>query len=136
MPENTKEVAPVRKTILYLEDNHSFRTVAICSHLQNYDVICCDTVDQAIAEIEQPSASIDLILCDHDLPGDKDGSELIKYCRRNGIDTPIIGFSAIEVNNEHLLNVGADFALSKRQQEHLPSVLNRFLDEHTPTNLH
>lgn len=58
--------------------------------------------------------SIDLMILDHDMPHG-DGAELIKACRESGLQFPIITFSGIPENNNHLMALGANYCFTKEE---------------------
>lgn len=54
----------------------------------------------------------DLIILDHDMPSG-DGGEFLKWLRDLGEKIPVITFSGIQSNNQHLLDLGADYGFEK-----------------------
>ena len=57
---------------------------------------------------------VDLIILDHDMPYGS-GPELLKWLHENNYNIPVITFSGIPVNNEHLMNLGATYKFQKDQ---------------------
>lgn len=52
--------------------------------------------------------NVDLIILDHDMPAGS-GPELMKWMAANGYKIPIITFSGIASNNDHLRSLGATY---------------------------
>lgn len=65
---------------------------------------------------------IDLIILDHDMPYGS-GPDLLKWLTERELNIPVITFSGIPVNNDHLMNLGAAYKFQKDE------VINGFADE-------
>lgn len=63
----------------------------------------------AAAAIISAGLKIDLILLDHDMP-QGNGSDLIQWMKNNNHNIPIIAFSGIPYNNEHMSNLGVPYS--------------------------
>ena len=58
------------------------------------------------------SSKIDLIILDHDLPNGN-GSDLLNWMKKHNHNIPIITFSGIPYNNQHMVNLGATHLFGK-----------------------
>lgn len=63
----------------------------------------------AAASIINYCPKIDLIILDHDLP-EGNGTDLLNWMKQNNIKIPVITFSGIPANNEHMGNLGAEYS--------------------------
>jgi CheY-like chemotaxis protein len=106
------------KSILVCEDIvlQQFRIAEhlydILPHEGNVEVNFVSGGKAASAIIE--SVGADVILLDHDMPNGS-GPELLKWMTQNEIDIPVITFSGIPVNNDHLIGLGAKHYFTKDQ---------------------
>ena len=60
------------------------------------------------------SCKIDVIILDHDLP-EGNGSDLLNWMKKNNKNIPIITFSGIPYNNDHMINLGAHHKYGKEE---------------------
>ena len=60
------------------------------------------------------STPVDLIILDHDMPFGS-GPELLKWLKTNKYNIPVITFSGIPSNNDHLINLGATHKFQKNE---------------------
>ncbi|HLY75973.1 MAG TPA: response regulator [Planctomycetota bacterium] len=60
------------------------------------------------------SMEVDLILLDHDMPCG-DGPELLKWMKSRRCEVPVITFSGIPANNDHLIRCGAEHRFEKAE---------------------
>src|SRR5579872_1967240 len=58
------------------------------------------------------SMEVDLILLDHDMPCG-DGPELLRWMKSRGCSIPVITFSGLPANNDHLVRCGAEHRFEK-----------------------
>ncbi len=58
--------------------------------------------------------TVDLILLDHDMPYGN-GPELLEWMKDRGCKVPVITFSGISSNNDHLVLYGARYRFSKSE---------------------
>jgi CheY-like chemotaxis protein len=82
----------------------------ILPHEGNVEVNFVSGGKAAAAVIEAVGA--DVILLDHDMPNGS-GPELLKWMAEREIDIPVVTFSGIPINNEHLMNLGAKHKFTK-----------------------
>lgn len=61
------------------------------------------------------SIKVDLIILDHDLP-QGNGSDLITWMKKTNNDIPIITFSGIPQNNQHMGNLGATYPFWQKEE--------------------
>jgi CheY-like chemotaxis protein len=57
---------------------------------------------------------IDLIILDHDLP-EGNGTDLLNWMKTNNVNIPVITFSGIPYNNQHMGNLGAAHVFQKEE---------------------
>lgn len=57
---------------------------------------------------------IDVIILDHDLP-EGNGSDLLNWMKEKNIKIPVITFSGIDYNNDHMMNLGASYKFNKAE---------------------
>lgn len=57
---------------------------------------------------------IDVILLDHDLP-EGNGSDLLNWMKEKNIKIPVITFSGINYNNDHMMNLNAHYKFNKSE---------------------
>jgi len=89
-----------------------------------FDITICMTEKSAISLYP---GLYDYILLDHDLPEGGNGGEVLKNWngtttvngswRDYNKSTKIIAFSSITINNERLINLGADYSIEKMDQK-------------------
>jgi two-component system, OmpR family, response regulator len=99
--------------LLIVEDQPQLiKNIATFGKLEGYTVAQATTSDEALAEVE--TDVFDAILLDLNLPG-KDGMELAKLWRKNGVKTPILILTARTAKNAVIagLDVGADDYITK-----------------------
>lgn len=60
------------------------------------------------------SMTVDLILLDHDMPYGN-GPELLSWMKQSRLKIPVITFSGIPSNNDHLVHCGATHLFSKAE---------------------
>jgi predicted protein tyrosine phosphatase/CheY-like chemotaxis protein len=58
------------------------------------------------------SRKIDLILLDHDMP-EGNGTDLLIWMKKTGVDIPVITFSGIPQNNINMMALGANYCFGK-----------------------
>jgi CheY-like chemotaxis protein len=86
----------------------------ILPHEGNVEVNAVAGAEAAVGVLEMVGA--DVILLDHDMPHGS-GPDLLKWISDQewDKDIPVITFSGIPVNNEHLMNLGAHHNFTKDQ---------------------
>ena len=57
---------------------------------------------------------IDVIILDHDLP-EGNGSDLLNWMKEKNVKIPVITFSGIPYNNQHMINLGANYKFEKHE---------------------
>jgi len=106
------------KHVLVVEDYISNQK-NIATHFNN--VFDADSIVQfsfvagalaASAIIEK--CKIDVIILDHDLP-EGNGSDLLNWLKEKNINIPVITFSGIDYNNDHMMNLGANYKFNKSE---------------------
>lgn len=60
------------------------------------------------------TSKIDLIILDHDLP-EGNGSDLLTWMKNKNFTVPVITFSGIPYNNQHMINLGATHKFEKHE---------------------
>lgn len=104
------------KHILVLDDviNNQARILQhfneVFEHEGEVEVSCLPGGDFAKLMLEM--ISVDVILLDHDMPHGM-GDEFMKWLRARNNKTPVITFSGITSNCQHLLDLGADYGFEK-----------------------
>jgi CheY-like chemotaxis protein len=73
--------------------------------------LCCGALAAATL-LSVPQIKFDLIILDHDLP-EGNGSDLLGWLKEENRDIPVITFSGIPANNEHMRTLGAHHIFSK-----------------------
>lgn len=77
------------------------------------------------------NCDVDLIILDHDMPYGS-GPELLKWLTEKEYKIPVITFSGIPVNNEHLMNLGATYKFQKDEVINgaADNIIKEICDEH------
>lgn len=107
-------------TVLLIEDLPEWsKKIGDALRERGHVVTTATTLNEAEHIVRMLGWKFDLVLADHDVPMFEDEPDnsstaaIVKYVRLKTPETKIVAISAVHSNNEHLLNVGADFACVK-----------------------
>jgi len=109
--------------ILYIEDDDTFAFKLIFNEkMAKHNVLHRPDGKEGLLEFTKRPMAFDIVICDHDLPG-MDGWEIVKKIREIHKNIPIIAFSALLLNNQRMLDYGANYSLTKGNKDKLYELL-------------
>ena len=109
--------------LLFVENNILFMGMAMSQCLESFDVVCALTVRDGRAHLE--AEAFDVLLVGVELD-DGTGEELIREFRQR-FRGAIVAMSHSDVENDRLVDAGADGSCSKSNVSSLPAAISAAL---------